>query len=84
MSCIKPFIQQMRPAYKEALEYTEFGNHSQKELAEKMNISYSGAKSTVQRARRQLRKIFDQCCEIETDKYGAIHSVKPNSDCSCG
>ena len=83
MPCIKPFIQQLRPNYKQALEFTELGNNSQKELAEKMNISYSGAKSTVQRARQQLRNIFEQCCKIETDKYGSINSVTPNSDCGC-
>ena len=83
MPCIKPFIQQLRPNYKQALEFTELENNSQKELAEKMNISYSGAKSTVQRARLQLRKVFEQCCKIEADKYGSILSVTPNSDCSC-
>ena len=81
--CITPFMQQLRPNHKQALEYIELGSYSQKELAEKMNLSYSGAKSTVQRARLQLRKVFDQCCKIEADKYGAILSVTPKAGCSC-
>lgn len=80
---IKPFIQQLSSNYKQALEFTELENNSQKELAKKMNISYSGAKSTVQRARLQLKKVFEQCCKIEADKYGSIRSVTPNSTCNC-
>ena len=83
MPCIKLFIQQLRPNYKQALEFTYLENHSQKELAEKLNISHSGAKSTVQRARQQLRKIFEQCCEIEADKYGSILSVTHKTTCGC-
>lgn len=81
--CIAPFLQQLRPNYKQALELTDLGNLSQKELAKKMNLSYSGAKSTVQRARQEMRKIFDQCCKIETDRYGSALSVIPNSNCGC-
>jgi RNA polymerase sigma-70 factor (ECF subfamily) len=83
LDCIKPFLNQLRPSYKQALELTDLGNNTQKELAEKMNISYSGAKSTVQRARHQLRELFNQCCKIEADKYGSILSVTQNTNCSC-
>ena len=83
MPCLKPFIQQLRPNYKQALEFTYLENNSQKELAEKLNFSHSGAKSTVQRARQELRKKFEQCCKIEVDKYGSILSVMPKTNCSC-
>lgn len=81
--CIKLFIQQLRPNYRQALEFTYLENKSQKELAEKLNISHSGAKSTVQRAKQQLRKMFEQCCEIEADKYGSILSVTSKTSCGC-
>lgn len=83
LPCIKPFVNQLRPSYKQALEFTDLGNNTQKELAEKLNISYSGAKSTVQRARLQLRKLFNQCCSIEADKYGSIQSVTHKKGCEC-
>jgi RNA polymerase sigma-70 factor (ECF subfamily) len=83
MPCINLFIQQLRPNYKQALEFTYLENNSQKELADKLNISHSGAKSTVQRARQQLKKMFEQCCKIETDRYGSILSVTPKTNCSC-
>lgn len=81
--CMKSLIKQLKPSYQQALAFTDLGNKTQKELAAKMNISYSGAKSTVQRARLQLRKLFNQCCFIESDKYGSILSVTHNSDCGC-
>lgn len=83
LPCIRPFLQGLRPNYKQALEYIELENHSQKELAEKLDMSYSGAKSTVQRARQQLREIFDQCCQIEVDRYGSVLSVTPRNPCDC-
>ena len=81
--CIKPFLKQLKPSYQEALAFTDLGNNTQKELAEKLNISYSGAKSRVQRARLQLRTLFEQCCQIEADKYGSILSVTQKSGCAC-
>src|SRR5690606_23077295 len=45
--CIKPFVNQLDDKYKEALILTEFEGLSQKQLAQKLNISYSGAKSRV-------------------------------------
>ncbi|MGF1533276.1 MAG: sigma-70 family RNA polymerase sigma factor [Bernardetiaceae bacterium] len=79
LPCVRPFLEHLRPNYRQALLLTDLGSLSQKELAQEMNLSYSGAKSTVQRARRQLKKIFDQCCQIEADRYGNIVSVTPKT-----
>ncbi len=81
--CIKPFLKRLKPSYQDALEFTAFGNRTQKELAEEMNMSYSGAKSTVQRARKKLKEFFSDCCQIETDNYGGILSVTKKNSCSC-
>ncbi|MBM7604300.1 RNA polymerase sigma-70 factor (ECF subfamily) [Metabacillus crassostreae] len=70
--------------YKEALLYTDFYNHTQKELAEKLGISLSGAKSRVQRGRAKLKDILLECCTIELDKTGnVINYTKNLRDCSC-
>jgi RNA polymerase sigma-70 factor (ECF subfamily) len=45
---------------------------SQRELADKLGISYSGAKSRVQRGREKLKNMVLQCCEVATDKYGNV------------
>ena len=49
--CIRSTIKRLPEKYREALELTEFQGLSQKELSEKLGISYSGAKSRVQRGR---------------------------------
>lgn len=70
--CIVPFINKLPDKYKEALTLTEFKNYSQIELAKHLGISYSGAKSRVQRAKVKLRELFEECCSISYDSYGNI------------
>ncbi|AXC53715.1 RNA polymerase sigma factor SigZ [Bacillus spizizenii] len=70
--CIRSTIKRLPEKYREALELTEFQGLSQKELSEKLGISYSGAKSRVQRGRRKLKQLLEGCCHIEVDRYGNI------------
>lgn len=68
-----PFMLELLPGkYRQALYLTEVEGLSQRELAEKLGISYSGAKSRVQRGREKLREMVLQCCEVATDKYGNV------------
>ena len=68
--------------YRGALQLTEFGGLSQVELARKIGLSVSAAKSRVQRARTMLREEMERCCRWETDGYGAVLDVRPKSaDC---
>jgi RNA polymerase sigma-70 factor, ECF subfamily len=53
--------------YREALQLTEIENISQLELAQRLNISYSGAKSRVQRARQMLKEKIGEVLIIKTD-----------------
>jgi RNA polymerase sigma-70 factor, ECF subfamily len=84
-NCVKPFVNQLPEIYRDAILQTELGPLSQKDFAEKSGISYTGAKSRVQRGRKQLVEIFNHCCKISTDKYGNIleyHRRSKNcSDC---
>lgn len=70
--CIRSTIKRLPEKYREALELTEFQGLSQKELSEKLGISYSGAKSRVQRGRGKLKQLLEGCCHIEADRYGNI------------
>ena len=83
--CINPFINTLPEKYKQAIIMADIENIPQKEIAERLNISYSGAKSRVQRARELLKCAYDQCCEISTDVYGDVIDYKTkNSTKSCG
>jgi len=80
--CIKPFIDKLPVKYRDALIASEINNVSQKELAEHLNISYSGAKSRVQRGREKLKALLQECCNFEHDAYGNL--IQKNSEnCSC-
>ena len=82
-NCLKPIIDQLPENYKDAILQTELGHLSQKEYAEKLGISYSGAKSRVQRAKKQLHDLFNECCTIHSDKYGNITEHICNKNCGC-
>lgn len=58
--CIRSTIKRLPEKYREALELTDFQGLSQKELSEKLGISYSGAKSRVQRGRGKLKQLLDR------------------------
>nr|WP_206702748.1 RNA polymerase sigma factor SigZ [Bacillus sonorensis] len=71
-ACIRSSIKKLPEKYRVALELTEIQGLSQKDLCEKMDISYSGAKSRVQRGREKLKQLMMRCCHIESDRYGNI------------
>ena len=81
--CLMPFINQLPPSYRDALLQTELGKLSQKEFAEQSAISYSGAKSRIQRGRQQLFELFKECCRFSADKYGNIIEYQGKHNCSC-
>ncbi len=65
-------IDELPESYRQALILTEYQGLSQKQLAEKLGISLSGAKSRVQRARDKLRDMLLSCCHFELDRRGRI------------
>ncbi len=67
----------------EALCLTELGGMSQKDYAKRTGISYSGAKSRIQRAKIKLRDLLMKCCHFQFDKYGTVIGISPASCCCC-
>jgi RNA polymerase sigma-70 factor (ECF subfamily) len=65
-------MKKLPDKYRVAVELTELKGLSQKELSERLNLSYSGAKSRVQRGREIVKAMMNSCCEIEADRYGNI------------
>lgn len=81
--CLQEMITTLPPKYREALELAELQNFSQTELATKLNISYSGVKSRVQRARQLLKKKMDEQYNIQVDKYGHVLVCEDRVPCNC-
>lgn len=76
-------IDELPEKYRQALLLTKFEGMTQKELAERLGISVSGAKSRVQRGREKLKDLLMQCCHFEFDHYGAIIDYHPMTCCCC-
>jgi RNA polymerase sigma-70 factor (ECF subfamily) len=74
-------MDDLSPEYCEALCLTEIEGLSQKEYAQMKGISYSGAKSRVQRARIMLKDMLMKCCHYQFDKYGTVFDIQPGCCC---
>ena len=81
--CLKQLIQTLPAKYRVALELTEFENFSKIELSRQLNISHSGARSRVQRARKMLREKLDALYHIKTDAYGNVIVCENRFPCCC-
>ncbi len=78
---LREMVEELPEAYRQALIMTEYQGLSQKQLAESLGISLSGAKSRVQRARDKLRDMLLSCCHFEFDRRGRI--VDYYARCCC-
>src|SRR5213080_479161 len=58
---VKAMVDSLPDDYREALILTEYQGLTQRELAEKLGMSLSGAKSRVQRAREKLKTMLLNC-----------------------
>lgn len=76
------FKKDLDPKYQEALQLVDIEGITQVELASRLGISISGAKSRVQRGREQLKQKLIDCCPVKTDPYGNILEIQ-HRDGSC-
>lgn len=85
IACLKPMVDQLSPSYREALQMSDMQGIAQAEIAERLQISVSGAKSRVQRARGQVRNMLLNCCQMEFDRLGRAVTID-NATCElpCG
>ena len=75
--CIRRFVGQLPRGYREALVLTEWRGLTQAQMAKQLGLSVSGAKSRVQRARTQLKKLLLDCCRLELDRRGNVLEMRP-------
>lgn len=85
-ACLQPFIAELPETYRAALQLSEIEGLPQKEVAHRLGISLSGAKSRVQRGREKLRLRLLDCCNIETGRNGISGYAQRDGKCcvSCG
>jgi RNA polymerase sigma-70 factor (ECF subfamily) len=70
--CLRQMIEHLPEPYRAAMKLVDLQGISHQELADRQSITLSAAKSRVQRARRQLREMIHDCCEIEQNARGEV------------
>jgi len=86
-SCLAPMLEALPSPAREAILLTEYEGLTQQQMAERLGLSLSGAKSRVQRARERLKAVLLECCHLEFDRRGNIIDYeRRTSDCQfcCG
>jgi RNA polymerase sigma-70 factor, ECF subfamily len=78
---ITAMVNSLPSAYREALFLTDYQGLSQKDLAIRLGLSFSGAKSRVQRARGKLKQLLLDCCHFELDRFGQVIDYQPRCGC---
>lgn len=73
-------LGQLPVDYREAVRLAEIEGLPQREVAERLGLSLSGAKSRIQRGRRLLRESLDRCCHFEFDRHGSLQGCDPKPD----
>jgi len=78
---LAPMIESLPERYRQALSLTLHEGLTQQELARRLGISLSGAKSRVQRARERLKQMLLECCHLEFDRRGRIVGYQERCRC---
>ena len=70
-------VGQLPDSYRQAVQLAEIEGLTQREVAQRLGLSHSGAKSRVQRGRALLRQSLDQCCSFHFDHRGQLTDCDP-------
>jgi RNA polymerase sigma-70 factor, ECF subfamily len=76
--CIRPMIERLSQDYRDAITLVEIDGLTQQAAAKQKGLSLSGMKSRVQRGRRQLKQMLEDCCLIELDRRGGVADYRPH------
>lgn len=82
IDCLKPLIKKLPKTYVEAMLLSEIKGLKQAEVAKRLNISLSGAKSRIQRGRELLKEGFINCCDYTLNESGhLVGETKSKKNC---
>lgn len=79
---IEPLLNFLPEKYAVPLKMSDLEGMKQAEIAEKLDLSLSAAKSRIQRGRSLLKAEFITCCHFETDAGGGLISFKIKNSCT--
>jgi RNA polymerase sigma-70 factor (ECF subfamily) len=68
---------------REALAMFEMENLSQREIADRLGVSLSAAKSRIARGRKRLADLLGECCRLQFDRRGNLIDCQPRTAEGC-
>jgi RNA polymerase sigma-70 factor (ECF subfamily) len=74
-------IDGLPPIYRQAIRLSEIEGLPLADVARRLGLSLSGAKSRVQRGRQQLHKMLTDCCTFELDRRRHIVDYQERVNC---
>lgn len=77
LGCLEPFLSRLAPEDAEALRLADAHDRPQSEIASRMGLTLSGAKSRIQRARAKVMEMYRECCAVELDRSGRLVDHAP-------
>jgi RNA polymerase sigma-70 factor (ECF subfamily) len=77
---LEEMVNQLPDGYREAVQLSEIEGLAQQEVAERLGLSLSGAKSRIQRGRAMLKDELERCCRFEFDRRGNVMDYEPRPE----
>jgi RNA polymerase sigma-70 factor, ECF subfamily len=74
--CLPAMVERLPQTFRDAVRLSELSGVAQREVAQRLGLTLSGAKSRVQRGRRLLREFVERCCRVWVSR-GAIVGFEP-------
>lgn len=82
-SWLPAFVETLPEPYREAVRWADLEGVPRVEIARRLDLSVSGAKSRVQRGRRILKERLLDCCFVEVARGGHVMDVRRRRCSSC-
>ena len=80
LSWLVPMIDELPDKYGKPLRMADVEGKKQKEVADHLGLSLSGAKSRIQRARQKLGEVLAACCEVQFGQEGRAVAYRKKRD----
>lgn len=78
---LRSMVELLPESQREAVLLAEVEGLGQDEVARRLGLSHSGARSRVQRGRARLRAELAACCHLDFDRRGNVVAYRPRRGC---
>ena len=81
--CLPDMIERLPETYRDAMRLSEIQGIAQHIVAQRLDLSVSGAKSRVQRGRVLLRELVEKCCRVLMGGRSIVGFERIGDRCAC-